>query len=165
MIRLLRARGCGAIAGVEVKKARREAALVSGADIVIDPTREDLNVVLDKMFGQGVRPTVVFECAGVPASFSGALDLVALGGTVVMVAMHEQPSTLIPSRIVERGLKILGSCGYNIGPDSRAVISLLRRKRIDLANLVSHRFPLEKAPQAFQTSLLDEAAVKILVTQ
>lgn len=164
VIRLLRARGCGAIVGVEVKKARREAALVSGADMVIDPTQEDLNSALDKMFGKGVRPTVVFECAGVPTSFSGALDLVALGGTVVMVAMHEQPSTLIPSLIVERGLKILGSLGYSLGPDSRAVISLLKRKRIDLSNLVSHRFSLEKAPQAFQASLFDEGAVKILVT-
>lgn len=163
IIQFLRARGAGLIVSVEVKKARQAAAKACGADLVLDPREGNVSELIAKACGKSRKPDIVFECAGVPATFDMSVDLVRPGGTVVMVAMHEKPSSFVPSRIVEKGITVFGSCGYKLGPDSEAVLRLLEKGIIQSPPMISHRFPLDQAVRAFDCISSDESAVKVLV--
>ena len=71
----LRAKGIDDVVVVEPSAKRREAIAQLGATDVFDPTTDDVRgAVMARTNGEGAD--VVFECAGVAASFSAAVPLV-----------------------------------------------------------------------------------------
>ncbi|MBW2370252.1 MAG: alcohol dehydrogenase catalytic domain-containing protein, partial [Deltaproteobacteria bacterium] len=82
-VQFLKIGGAGKIIAVEVSAERGKAAERLGADVVLDPG-EEKNKLADKVteLTGGLGADVVFECAGVQAAFSGALDLVKHGGQI-----------------------------------------------------------------------------------
>lgn len=62
---------------------------------VIDPTTENVGAVCRELTnGKGVD--VVFDCAGVQPGLQAALDALKHGGTLVNVAVWEQPVRVLP---------------------------------------------------------------------
>lgn len=84
VIQALKAKGCGQIFVSEIAAQRKAFAQQFGADVVVDPTKEDLLTFLrEKTGGQGVD--IVFDCAGVPAGLDAACKAIKVGGTVVSI--------------------------------------------------------------------------------
>ena len=165
-IQVLKARGVATVVVTEVSARRAEMARRSGADVVVDPARDDVvrevaAIVGSGPGGRGAAADVVFDCAGVPAAFTQALRLVGPGGTLAITAIYEEPVQLDPSRIVWREMKILGTFGYR--HEFPQTIELLRSGKVKTEPLVTDRFPLEQTDEGFQRQLAKDQAMKVMI--
>ena len=108
---------------------------------------------------------VVFEAAGTESAFSQAVDLCERGGTIVLVATSWRPVTVsfMAAQLAETTLVPAIVYGHHGGArelDTAAEI-LARHPEIPPA-LITHRFPLDDAAEAFRVAA-DRAAGAIKV--
>jgi (R,R)-butanediol dehydrogenase/meso-butanediol dehydrogenase/diacetyl reductase len=110
----LRAKGIDDVVVVEPSAVRRETIAALGASEVLDPTVDDVRgAVMAHTNGHGAD--VVFECAGVAASFSAALPLVTARGKLVVVAVYEDELSWNPTQMMMNEVELRGSMGYERG--------------------------------------------------
>ncbi len=116
------------------------------ADTYVCGTGEALRKEIERKARGGVD--VVFECAGTRQSVADSLACAAPGGRVVLYGV--QGGTLDGfdvNRIVLNDLVVYGANSDRRG--WQAVIRLVASGKIRLAPMITHRFPLEKAPEAY----------------
>ena len=88
-VQLARLAGASWVAASDPIAARREAALATGADLVIDPAAEDAGLAIRRATGNaGVD--VAIETSGASRGLHHALRGLAFGGTVAMVAVYHE---------------------------------------------------------------------------
>ena len=111
--------------------------------------------------GEGADTSI--ECSGTESGVNCALYATGPGGVVVLVGMGP-PEIRIPviKTCMRREIDVRGIFRYaNCYPRA---ISMVATGKVDLKPLVSHRFPLEKVQEAFQTSKCPKSgAMKIMI--
>lgn len=159
---LLRRAGAGHITVVDPLPARRERALIVGADITLAPG-DDLAARLAEHIG-GRAPDVAIEVSGAPDALQAAIDVVADEGTVVAVSWYgTKPVTLALGGHFHRGRVRLRSS--QVGQTNpaltprwdrarRTAVAVDLLPRLHLEPLISHRIPFARATEAY--ALLDE---------
>jgi threonine dehydrogenase-like Zn-dependent dehydrogenase len=95
----------------------------------------------------GEAPEVVFEATGVPELVDPATELVAHAGRVVVVGLSTEPAPLEVGRLPFKELDLLGTSCCS-ADDFAEAVALVGRRKEDAAKLVTHEFPLERAPEA-----------------
>jgi threonine dehydrogenase-like Zn-dependent dehydrogenase len=92
---------------------------------------------------------LVIDAAGAAAATEVALAAPARGGTVVLIGYpgHGVSVPLVVDDVVNDDLTIMGSFSYTSAAWAR-VVQLLNDGALDLGFLVTHRFPLERWPDA-----------------
>jgi threonine dehydrogenase-like Zn-dependent dehydrogenase len=154
---LLRMAGAARMIAVEPAAGRRSIALAVGADAALEPG-DDLPARLREI-NAGRAADVAVEVSGAPAALQGAIECVMDEGTVVVASWYgRKPVTLDlgghfhRGRVTLRGSQV-GRLNPGLGPRwdharrSATVAALLPRLR--LAELISHRLPLERAADAY----------------
>jgi L-iditol 2-dehydrogenase len=94
-----------------------------------------------------------------------ALAAVAPGGTLLAFTMAspEERLTVSPHDLYFREVRIVPS--YSAGPDDmREALALLAARRVEVSDLVTHRFPIARAPEAFARAAEPEGSLKVLLT-
>ena len=123
-----------------------------GADRAINARVEDPVAVVNELTaGKGAE--VVIDCVGGEAglrSFAQAQEMVCAEGTLQLIGLyHGAPLPLDASKIQRK--RLLG--GYYGAPSRAAMlpptIELLQREAIQIAPLISHRFPYTDAKAAY----------------
>jgi L-iditol 2-dehydrogenase len=143
LIQAARAAGAGTIIATEPLPHRRRAAEKLGADHVWDGIDAER---VEATAGLGVD--VAFEAAGTDQAVTAAMVAVRPGGRVVLAGIPDQDSTAFPASVARRkGLTIAMSRRMN--DTYPRAIALVRRGAVDLASLVTDRYPLAAAPAAF----------------
>ena len=169
---LLRLAGAGRVLVVDPVKKRRERALDVGADEAFEP--DDVpERVLDATAGRGAD--VAVEASGSGVALQAAIEAVASEGTVVVASWYgTKPVALSLGEHFHRGRVRLrssqvGGMNPDLGPRwdharrMETVLGLLPRLR--LKELISHRFPFDRAPDAYR--LVDERpgeTVQVILT-
>jgi len=100
--------------------------------------------------GEGVEPAICMECTGVESSISGAIHAAKFGGKVFVIGVG-RPEIKIPfMRLSTREVDLQFQYRYaNTWPRA---IRLLRGGILNLSKLVTHRFKLEDAVEAFNVA-------------
>ena len=159
---LLKLAGAGRVLAVEPIERRRELALAVGVDEAFAPGGDLADRILGATAGRGAD--VAVEASGSGAALQSAIETVAIEGTVVVASWYgAKPVTLSLGGRFHRGrVRLHSSQVGRINPGlaprwDRArrletAIGLLPRLR--LKELVSHRIPFERAPDAYR--LIDE---------
>ena len=150
-----RAAGAGPIIVSEPVAERRETARRWGADLVIDPNAEDARAaVLAATDGYGADAVVV--TVGVHAAVAPSLDLVRKQGVVNLFAGFPQHQTVpFDPNLVHYGEIILSGSQNATTDQYRRTIALLGQvPHID--EVVTNRYGIEDAPQAYQSRLAME---------
>jgi L-iditol 2-dehydrogenase len=157
LVRLARLAGAGLVLATDPLPHRRDAAARYGADVVAEPG--DLSALVAEAAGLGLD--VAFEVAGVDQAIDDALVAARPGGRVVLVGIPaEDTSTFRASVARRKGLTLVLSRRMNaIYPRA---IRLVERGEVDLAPLVSARFPLGEAGAAF-ASAVARTGLKVVV--
>lgn len=111
---------------------------------------------------------VVIETVGGGAdTLSDAVRVVRPAGTVVVLGVFASPPALPALALLAKEVRVIGSLMYDrTGPraDFQIAIDLIRQQRGVLADLVTHRVPLENIQQAFVTASDKRAgAIKVAV--
>lgn len=90
---------------------------------------------------------VVLEVGGTPETFKTAWRCARPNGTVVIVALYEQPQTLpLPDMY---GKNLTFKTGGVDGCDCDEILKLIREGKIDTTPLITHRMPLKDIEKAY----------------
>ena len=162
-IQLARATGAGRIIATDISEPRLQLAMRFGADVAL---KADAPNIAEKIIeaNRGNHIDRVLVCAAARSALELALEIVDLGGSVLFFAPLLPEETLdYPAHdLWKRGISIVHSYA---GPpaDMQTALDLIAAKRVDVANMVTHRLPLEKTQEGFQ--LMQEAtdALKIII--
>jgi L-iditol 2-dehydrogenase len=104
----------------------------------------------------------VFEAGGQPESYALAVNMPALGGTVVLVGLCAEEVSLPLGRVRLGEVNILSL--RREAHAYKAAMELVESGRIDVKGLISHRFPLERIGEAMAVAgSYRDNAVKVLV--
>lgn len=160
--RLARLQGGAPVIGLDPSATRRELA-ANGADAVFDPTAADFDEQLRALIGDGGAP-VVIEATGAPEPIRSAFHLAGWMGRVVLLGSTRGVTDGVNfyADVHKKGLQILGAHASAIpGEDSHpggwtwrdnceALFNLMVMGRLQVADLVTHRFPAAEAPRAYE---------------
>ena len=154
------ARAAGAdVLVLELSEQRRALAETMGLRAV-DPTTCDVSaLVADWTDGAGV--TVGFEVSGSIAGLDTAINLLAVRGRLVVVAIHATPPPVNLFRMFWRELTLIGARVYDRS-DFEEAIRLLHEGDVAGAKLITRIEPLSGVAAAFE-ALESGEAMKILV--
>lgn len=161
VVQVLRAKGARRVIGMDLSALRLEAARELGAD-AIDGS-PGVEQALAAALGEGEEIDMVFECSGVPALATAALDAVRGGGTIVVLALYDDPVTFNPTALVQKELRLQGSIAYT-SEDFADAIELLRTGAARADTLITHREKLDDVAGAFRVQLEKDRSLKVLVT-
>jgi L-iditol 2-dehydrogenase len=156
LIEVLRATGAASVVAIEPLARRREAALARGADTVLDPAElgdpaaAGSSLALRAAAGE-LGVDVAFEIAGTDGGVQLAMAAVRPGGRVVLGGIPGDDWTRFPASVARRkGLTIAMVRRMNdVYPRA---IGLATAGKVHLDSVVSDRFSLVKAPEAFATA-------------
>jgi (R,R)-butanediol dehydrogenase/meso-butanediol dehydrogenase/diacetyl reductase len=157
----LRAHGARRVIGVDLADLRLDAARRLGVDARNGAA--GLDAVLAEALGEGEEIDVVFECSGVPAVANAAIDAVRAGGTIVVLALYDEPISFNPTSLVQREVTLKGSIAYT-SRDFAEAIELLRDGKAVAQPLITQRERLDDIGDAFRTQLEKDRSLKVLVT-
>jgi 2-desacetyl-2-hydroxyethyl bacteriochlorophyllide A dehydrogenase len=144
----------------DLDPGRRRLADKMGATRSVDPGREDLRAVVDGLTdGRGVD--CAFEAVGAAATIQQAFTLPRRSGTLIQVGVPAAAArvTFPAYEIFSRELTIRGSCIRTT--EFRRAVELLAT--LDLADLITQRFPLREVHAAFKAAHSREG-IRVLVT-
>jgi len=157
----------------DVSDKRLDLAKNLGADLVINAREED---VVKKMLAlTGSAPVlfntkrtahvdVAIECAGLELTAQQALEVVKpVTGRVVAVALYENtPIKIDLNDAVTKTNDILGVFGAQ-EEDIATAIELITMGKVDRKPLITHRFSLDEAKQAFETQMDTTDSLKVMI--
>lgn len=146
-IALARISGASRIYATEPIEARRTAATVYGADVVLDPTQDDpVEQIMALTHGRGVD--AVLEAAGAPDTPQQAVDVAKPCGTVALVGIPDEDQMVLrASRARRKGLTI--RMVRRLKHTYPRAISLVEKGLVDVRPLITHRFDLDHIQEAF----------------
>jgi L-iditol 2-dehydrogenase len=158
-IQLLRARGVETIVGITRSGWKRELALRFGASHAAAP-EDAQQAVADATGGRGAD--IAIECVGTQQTLAQAMRLAGAGGTVVVFGTTAPAADAMPT--YEWYLKELTILSPRAARprDCDLAIRLCAERRLDLAPLVTARFPLEQVANALD-ACRDPAQLKIVL--
>ena len=162
-VQCLKAIGAGQIIVAEVSEARKRKALEIGADVVIDPTEEDVVARVKELTdGEGAEHS--FDAAGIQATLQAALHATRKGGTVTIISIWEGPVQINPNDLVLAELKVLGTICYT-PEDFADTIRMLQDGSISTEGIITERIALSDVVEGGFNELVDhkDRHVKILV--
>ncbi|RLI37038.1 NAD(P)-dependent alcohol dehydrogenase [Candidatus Bathyarchaeota archaeon] len=135
----------------DVVDYRLEYAERLGADVTINPEREDVvGRILNLTGGEGAD--VVIDASGAPQAVRQAFEAVRPGGRIVLVGMYPFISFEVPLLLtVMKEIDVLGVFRYaNVFHDAIRCVS---SGRVDVKSLITHRFPLDRIVEGFETQI------------
>lgn len=151
------------VVAIDLADARREAAKQFGADLTVDPGREDAVEVL-RGLTDGLGADVAIEAVGVAATFEQCAALVRPGGRVANVGVHGGPASLDLENLWIRNVTI--TTGLVDTYSTPTLLKLLSTHQVDLARFVTHRFAMDDFLEAYDTfsRAADTGALKVVVS-
>ncbi|MGE5413400.1 MAG: alcohol dehydrogenase catalytic domain-containing protein [Syntrophomonadaceae bacterium] len=163
-LRLARASGASRIAGAD-RVASRLALAEDGAGAdVVNVDREPLSEGA-KRLGAGRGFDFVLVCPGKVEVIGEAAAAVAPGGTLLVFTMAAPGEAWAAdlNGLYFREIAVVPS--YSCGPDdTRESLAAIASGRVRVDDLVSHRFPIADAPEAFARARRPEGSMKVVLS-
>jgi 2-desacetyl-2-hydroxyethyl bacteriochlorophyllide A dehydrogenase len=158
--------GAGALGLLAVAGARR-----LGAEDVALQARHPYQKEAGERLGARMDPEglydVVVEAAGTQASLARCGELVAPGGTIVVLGVHFGPVELDWMPLFHREARLipsLGYCAHDGGREMEDAAAMLADQPEIARTVITHRFPIEDADEAFRVaSERSGGAVRVVI--
>jgi len=146
---------------LDVNEKRLKTALNLGADIAMNPTKEDVvKKVLELTDGYGCD--VYIEASGNPVGVVQGLNMIRKMGRFVEFSVFSKPTSVDWSIIGEK--KELDVLGAHISPYTYPIaIDLLSRKLVKVEGIVTQKYKLKDFKDAFQQAEKLDESVKVLL--
>lgn len=141
-----------------------------GAKTVLysEPGQEKLNFALSCGFGalsETDSPDVYFDACGYPSALNDMLNRAKARVTIVLIGNPAMDYTIpkaMYSRILRKEISLYGT--WNSSPDGwREVLRLISEGRLPLEKMITHRFPLAEAENAFRAFTTEKNALKVML--
>ena len=163
LAQLAQQRGASCVIIVDPIAYRRQRACEIGIDFALDPSTKP---VLEQIqaINNGRKPDIVIVTPSKVAAMQQGIELVGPGGTMLLFAppAPEEILPILPNPLFFQEITLRTS--YSAGPyETRLALELLRTKRIRAETMITHRFRLNDAAQAFQLVARPGNALKVVL--
>ncbi|MCC8179693.1 MAG: zinc-binding dehydrogenase, partial [Planctomycetes bacterium] len=146
---------------LDMKDDRLALAKKFGADVVINPSKEDaVKAIMDMTDGYGAD--IYIEATGHPASVQQGMNMVRKLGRFVEFSVFGAPTTLDWSIIGD--VKELDLLGAHLSPYCfPPVIEWIADGKLPTEGVVTHVYPLDKWEEAFELASSGEGATRVVI--
>ena len=159
-ISALKLAGIGPVVAADFSPRRRGLAEELGADVVVDPAKENAALAWSK--AAGAKQPLFFECVGVPGIINDVMRDAPRGARIVVAGACMEPDRFQPMYGINKELSLQFVLGYT--PEEFAgALRDLAEGRIPAEKLVTGRTGIDGVADAFETLRDPEAHAKILV--
>jgi len=168
VLQLVKVSGVRKIVVVDLNDKMGEVSKALGADIFVNPKKEDLLKIINDLTNS-VGADVVFECVGGNAStMSDAVKIVKPGGTIGAIGSFVKCPEFDFSLFHDREINLLSVWSYAKRkgiPEMEIALNLLAEGRINAKSLITHKFSLDNINKAFLTAenKKETGAIKVLI--
>jgi len=147
---------------LDVKDDRLAIAKKFGADITINPAKENVvQLILDMTDGYGCD--VYIEATGHPKSVQQGLEAIRKMGTFVEFSVFKDMTTVDWSIISDR--KELNLYGSHLSPYCyESVIEWISDGKLPTEGVVTHKLPLESWKEGFELAEKGDSSLKVILT-
>ncbi len=161
-LQLLRNMGAGTLIGTDIQRTRIDAGKKMGADLAINPAGEDVAKEVKRATRVGVDLAIV--ATGNPKALSQAFSSVRKAGRILLFGAPAQGAlfNLDISSLFARQISVITSYSC-VEAEIQTALKLVARKALDLASIITHRFPLKEAPKALDFAASSPTAVKTMI--
>jgi len=146
LAQVVRLAGASRVVLVDHHDERLEVARRLGADVVVNPKKNNLKEFLSDH--QELKPELVFEASGSAWAFRECLEIVRPGGRVGVIGYAGRDKIAIEPAVFMRKLLQLRGVLSPTGSWDRA-IDLLANQSVRVDPLLTHRFPLVRFAEGF----------------
>lgn len=159
VIQVLKGAGASNIFVIEPIESKRKRALELGADYVFDAKSWSKILRLTNKLG----PDFVFDCVGYPETIINSMQLVKMGGFIMMIGIHPEPFELRGfMQFMTKNITMKGM--YLVDQDSiDTAIRLLEQNKINVHPLITKKIKLDQVPEEFEKLIQPHEDIKILV--
>jgi threonine 3-dehydrogenase len=156
------ARHCGArhVVITDVNEYRLALARRMGATLAINVNERSLESVMEEL-GMTEGFDVGLEMSGVPSAFRAMLETMNHGGRVAVLGIPPGEMSLDWSRIIFKGLTIKGIYGREMFETWYRMSGLIQ-SGLDLDPVITHRLPLSRFQEGFETMASGQSGKIIL---
>lgn len=151
--------GAAEVVVTDLADAALERAIAMGAARVVNIRRDPAG--LAPYEADKGRFDVAFECSAAEPALRSAIATVRPRGLIVQVGVTGD-ITLPLNALVGKELRLVGSQRFD--REFALAVELIGSRRIDVRPIISHRFPIEEAVQAFEQAGDRSAACKVQLT-
>jgi threonine dehydrogenase-like Zn-dependent dehydrogenase len=178
VIAALKGKGLGPIVAADYSPKRRELALRLGADVVVDPATESpfstweehASLTPDEIAelpysivpSMPLKPSVVFECVGVPGIIQSLFEAAPQNARVVIVGVCMESDTQKPMFAIFKELSVQYVVGCSPAEFAEA-LDLIASGRIDAGAMITGRIGLDEVTGAFDELASPNRHTKIII--
>lgn len=165
VIQIARAFGAGQIIAVDVRDDKLEAAKELGATHTVNATQEDAVAAVNALTG-GRGVDVAVEALGHPETVVNAFMMARDGGRVVVIGIASGTTTagIEITRLVRRGIQLMGSYGSRVRTDLPELLVLAARGQVRVSQPITRRYRLEQVDEAYAALNRGEIIGRAIVT-
>jgi len=161
-VQLAKAAGAAKVVVSEPNGMRRETALRFGADLVVDPTSEDLAAVVQAAT-EGLGVDCIILAIGAAGVVNDLLKLLRKGGTINLFAgFPDAGLTTIEANLVHYNEITVNGTSASTRLDYLKARDLAASGKVNLKDLVTHRFGLDGFRDAYELAKAGKG-IKIVI--
>ena len=146
---------------LDIKEKRLELAKQLGADIVLNPAKEDVAAMVKELTG-GIGCDVYIEATGFPTSVTQGLEIIRKLGTFVEFGFFIDPVSV--NWTIVGDMKELNIHGSHLGPYCyQTVLDWMANGRLSTKGVVSHVLKLDDFKKGFELAEKGEDSIKVVL--
>lgn len=142
------ASGARGVLITDISEYKLDKARQCGLVHAINPHKMDLTNAVKTVFGPE-KADVIFECVGAQETISDAINVARKGSMIVVVGVFGTRPLVDLGLVQDRELVLKGTLMYQ-KPDYERAIELVSNRKINLNQLITHRFPFHKYSEAYE---------------
>ena len=146
----------------DILDGRLEKAKLFGADGVINTKEVDLQAAVNEIT-QGNGFDVCVEACGLSQTFLSCIDAASFAGNIILIGNGKKETSFNHSILLKKELNVFGSRNA-YSHDFTNLIDIVASGRVDVMQMVSDIYPIERADEAFKAlSNNSGSLMKVLV--
>ena len=154
--------GASLVIVTELNETRKNLAKRMGADIVLDPRKDDVLSSVSRLTEED-GADILLEMSGNESALIQGLSCLTNGGIVSILGVYPSSVTMdINSLLTFKGITLYAITGRKMFETWRTASSLLKHNRIDITPVITHVFSFEKWQEAMQTMMSGHSGKIIL---
>ena len=161
-IKLAKAYGASKIFSTDVEPNRLKMAKKNGAILSIDAKENIPEKIME--YNNGKLAELVILCVGIPSALEQAINSVEKGGTILLFA-PTKPEEKIPIDVFNLWNKQVNivSTYAAVKNDIIEAINLIKYKKIDINDMITHKLPLKEAQNGFELVRQAKDSIKVIL--
>lgn len=160
-VAICRALGASQIVATEVSDYRIALGEQMGADLILNPQREDVYAIVNRIAPDGFDATL--EMSGHPGSLDLAIQATRPGGRISMLGVYADKLRFFDmNEVIFKGLRLQGIVGRKLWETWDQMTDLIENKGLDISPIATHVLPFTEYRQAFDTLASGKAGKIVL---